>query len=146
MDLPKDLTIPQYTLDLEWRAVYDDGTELRQLANTPQESHAGHINYDKLVKFYVEGERGSFCIDLKTGEFDLNGTKMRFRLLDVPNEDLARHLVYFRRTRHDFHLGGEQTTTTVRHAIGWQASYEGKSHQRIVVIEPDNSFTILHRK
>ena len=133
-------------LDLEWRAVYNDGTELTQNSGKDDEHHLGHVQHDKLVKFYLEGKRGSFCIDLQTGEFNLNGIVARFRLLDVPNEGLVRQLIYFRRIKRDFQIGGGVTNTVVRFALGWEATVDGRVEKRIVMIEPDNSFTLLTRK
>lgn len=126
---------------------------------TPNERTFGHIDQEKLEVFELTNGKTSYKLNIKTGEFDLNGLKVRFKNRDIPDskrsfyspdEDWTQkpepdfRLIYFRRIRVDFEPTGQ--VNRVRHVFGWQTTLEGQNYQRLVMIEFDGSLTIMNGK
>lgn len=145
-------------LELEWTAYYSDGTSLKQqygqgkwdeeIENYSDEHHFGHIDQDKLVKFELTGEYGTFSLDFKTGEINAKGLVLRYKHLDLalddPRMSFDKRLIYFRRTRQD--NGPEGIKFINRFLLGWQATVEGKNIQFFIIAEPDGSVSIMNNR
>lgn len=145
-------------LELEWTAYYNDVTSLKQqygqgewnqeLETFADEHHFGHIDQDKLVKFELSGEYGTFTLDLNTGEINANGLILRYKHLDLalsdPRMNFEKRLIYFRRTRQENTYEGPRITN--RFLLGWQATVDGKNIQFIIITEPDGSVSIMNNR
>lgn len=138
---------------------YSDGSKLVQDYGTPHERTFKHIDQDKLEVFELTNGQKSFKLNLKTGDFDLNGLIIRFKDRDIPDAKRSFYtpdedwndkpepqlrLIYFRRIRVDFAPTGQ--VNTVRHVIGWQTTVDGKNIQRLVMVERDGSLTMMNGK
>lgn len=131
-------------LEFEFVCHYNDGTELLQEYGTENEKNFGHIDQSKLETFELVSALRNIKLNIKTGEFDIDGFKCQFKLRDIPQEDIKRELVYFRRIRNDFTPEGP--VTTVRYGLGWRATIDGQSHIRLILIERDGSYTFMMNK
>ena len=153
--------MPQNTLEIkrpqkaEYQFVchYSDGEKLHQNYGTKDEKHFGHIDLDRLEVFELTNGKKSFKLNLKTGEFDLDGLKVKYDLgfrTDRTTGNLVHilperyELVYFRRIRQDFAPSGVKIS--VRFCFGWRTKIDGKVYQRLVFIEPDGSLTFSNSK
>ena len=130
-------------LDYQFVCHYDDGEKLYQNSGKDDEHHFGHIDQDRLERFELVGKNKSYSVNVRTGEFDLNGTKIYFDSL--PKEAEYR-LIYFRRVNKLLGEGGEEYGTHLRYCFGLQCNYEGKNKQVLVWINEDDSLSIGNKK
>lgn len=131
-------------LDYQFVCHYIDGSKLLQNAGTPDEKHFGHIDQEKLERFELVGHGKSYSVNVRTGEFNLNGTKLFFE--ELPSEAEYK-LVYFRRVRQFLNTGEAETSSySMRYCLGLRCSYEGKNRKVLVWIEEDGYLTISFEK
>ena len=148
----------EFTLDdFEWKAIYEDGTELDQYGE--KQSHFGSIDQSKLVKIqYISNfeistqnpeKRLIVTLDFKSGVFDFwncGSQGVRAELLK-PCEG-KKKLILFKRRREDFTVGvskeklevrptGERFTYT-RYYLG----YEAEGRKVIVCLYPNGEVGI----
>jgi len=152
--------LPRYehTLeDFEWKAIYDDGTELDQYGE--KQSHFGDIDQSKLAKIqYISNfeiltqnpeKRLIITLDFKKGTFDFwNCADQDIRAeLSKPCEE-EKKLILFKRKRQDFIVGmagkeakvestGERFTYT-RYYLG----YETKNKKVVICLYPNGDIGI----
>ena len=148
----------EFTLeDFEWKAIYEDGTELDQYGK--EQSHFGNIDQSKLAKLqYISNfeiltqnpeKRLIITLDFKKGTFDFwNCGEQGLRAeLTKPCEG-KKKLILFKRKREDFTVSvagktkevnptGERFTYT-RYYLG----FETKDKKVIVVIYPNGKVGI----
>ena len=90
------------------------------------------VKPDEVAFFSLRGEGRLYSVDLKTGEFAVNGNW--FRMHEEPFKDFR--LIFYRRHLHEINREvGEETGHRVIYLLGWQTTHEGKNHQRIMYIE-----------
>lgn len=133
--------MPTQELDYQFVCHYTDGSKLYQNAGTPEEKHFGHIEQNKLGRFELVGQGKSYSVDVKTGEFILNGTKLFF---DELPKGADYRLIYFRRVK--YVLNSLEDNYSIRYCFGLQCNYEGKNYKVLVWIEKDGSLTIEFEK
>ena len=127
------------SLDLEWKAVYENGEALKQEYGTKNEKNFGHIDLDKVKEFWL-GK--NVRINVKEQYFVINGLKFFVEFPRNKSGEKAKgKLVYFRRTRNDF-TPNKGIITTVRYCLGLQANIDGVNHQQYVFINTDGTFTL----
>lgn len=119
-------------LKYEFVVYYNNGEKLYQKYNTKDESHFGHIKQELLQKFVLTNSKNSYSVDLKTGEFDLNGVKFRFN--DFNGLENYR-LIYFRRIRQIINSPVE--IHDLKYCFGIQATSGGKNRQFLVWIDEE---------
>lgn len=141
------------TLELEWLAIYTDGTSLAQNYGVGRENgerHFGDIDLEKLALFcLVENEVRHFSLDVKNQAILIGEVPFFVEFpRNVDNTKADSKIVYFRRVRNDFHPEG--TVTTVRYAIGFQAVVQleryKKNFQQYLFINGDGSFSLSQEK
>ena len=138
-------------LDYQFVCHYEDGTKLHQNVDKKDEKHFGHIDQKKLERFELVGKGKSYSVDVKTGEFNLNGTRIYFDELPVQEEF---KLIYFRRVQVKLRPGRMEMLEGVpypdqyslRYCFGLQCTYKGKNRQVLLWIESDDSLTINNKK
>jgi len=134
-----EIKITPPDLDYEFICHYDNGEKLLQNANTKNEHHFGDIDKEKLERFELVGNGKSYSVNMRTGEFDLNGVKVFFD--DLP-QDGEYKLIYFRRVRQMIN----SDESSVKYCFGLQCNYEGKNYQVLVWINEDDSLSIGDKK
>lgn len=133
-------------LEFEFICHYHDGSCLYQNYGTNQEKNFGDIDQQKLVIFELTNGEDSFSVNLKNGSFNLNGQQVNFDLGYLNGQRLQPsqlRLIYFRRIRENF---GGDFKITVQYGLGWQCTIDGENYQRIVLVNPDLSLTLLNKK
>ena len=130
-------------LDYQFVCHYSDGEKLLQNDGLENEHHFGHIDHGKLRRFELVGKGKSYSVDVKTGEFNLNGVKLYFQFL--PSEAKYR-LVYFRRVQQVLKTGGSGGEYHLKYCFGLQCTHEGKNYKVLVWINEDGSLNIGNKK
>lgn len=118
-------------------AYYNDETCLKQTAEDvsiqdPTRSAFFDVDHDKLIAFEIANEQISAFVDLRTGEFNING--VFFSIYDGEIKD--RRLIYFRRHLHHFNQDADQVAHEISFYIGWQGNdpATGENVQRTIRI------------
>lgn len=129
-------------LDLEWKAVYENGEVLKQKYGTKNEKNFGHIDLDKVKEFWLGA---SVCVNMKEQYFIVNGLKFYVEFpRNKSSEKVKGKLVYFRRIRNDFAPTG--TVISIRYCLGLQANIDGVNYQQYLFINNDGSYTLSQKK
>lgn len=149
--------LPRYesTLqDFEWKAIYEDGTELDQYGD--EEHHFGDIDQTRLAKVLFIGnfeidtsnieKRPIVTLDFKTGLFDFwncGPMEVRGKLVNpCPGE---KKLIMFRRVRETFAAGAGGKTKGIELTgdkivyIRYYLGYETKDGRKAIVCIYPNS-------
>lgn len=128
-------------------AEYEDGTTYHQPEDDISRFHKGDkdftpssfrdIDQDKLVKFSLLNAKDTFAVDLRTGNFSVNGVELS---LHEQNFDPFAHklrLIYFREVRKEFDVNmNEKEAYINKYVFGWQTTDStGKNHQLTVAIK-----------
>lgn len=128
-------------------AEYEDGSTYTQPEDDISRFHKGDkdftpssfrdIEQDKLVKFSLSDGKDVYAVDLRTGDFSVNGRELS---LYEQNFDPFAHklrLIYFREVRKEFNLDGEVIALYInKYIFGWQTTdKDGKNHQLTVGIK-----------
>jgi len=94
------------------------------------------IKDKQIDRFWLNGEGNRYEVDLRTGEFAINGIK--FKLHDDELDDKLEgklRLIYYRRHTHSFQ-GTNETSHKIEFHIGWQMTDEkGKNYKQIIRIQ-----------
>lgn len=153
--MPNEIEVnKQDNLVYEFVCYYNDGHSTLQKFNTPEELQFKDIDQDKLILFELTDGQRSYTVNFQTGEFNLNGTIVNFDLGEVVTNSEGNtykifpekyRLIYFRRVRKDF-TPDQGIITSIRFAFGWQTYLNGVNHQRIAIIEPNNTVTFINKK
>ena len=126
-----------------WRAIYKDGTELRQYNGDGTENLFGDINQAELKLFvifhYITAQYWE--VNLIDGSFRINGEQFYWDGFDGADF----RLVYFRRNRRQMGSFGATISSSVVQHLGWQTTIDGKNHQRVMAIT-ENSVCTLKSK
>lgn len=115
-----------------WTAIYKDGTKLKQYTEE-EENLFRDIEMDRLESFVLKTNYREIILNINTGEFRINGTKLSFGYKDVEHK-----LIYFRRVQQ--RLGGVPETYEKEY-IGWQTNFDEDNVKVILGIE-ENKVTI----
>lgn len=151
--MPKEINLAkQQELKYEFVCLYKDGTQVHQKFNTQDELQFNDIDQENLEVFGLTDGNKHFSVNLKTGEFNINNTIINFDLCVIAEKDGNTYkvnptnyrLIYFRRIKKDFTPTG--IITSIRFAFGWQTEVNGENHQRIALIEPNDTVTFINRK
>lgn len=130
-----------------WKAVFVNGTQLFEYEDNGTQHLLREIDESKLEKFEIYNEEGKkFSVNVKTGEFDLNGLRMQsYSMPKVLKEDgtsdLEYRIVWFKRIRKDF-TPDNGVITTIQYVLGMQTTYEDKNYKQLVWIQEDGSILI----
>jgi hypothetical protein len=127
-----------------WNALYLDGSSLPEFEGNKQHLFR-EINQDNLEWFSINGVNGYFSVNVKTGQFDLNGLNVwSYNLPRIEKKDgtsdVKYKLVYFKRKRIDFYPEGRKTT--IQFVIGLECNYSNKNYQQLIWVQEDGSVII----
>lgn len=119
-------------------AIYKDESTLIQTQDDLSTKEAGRsaffdIDHDNLLAFGIESETDVVLVHLDDGAFTVNG--LEIQLYDKPVEN--RRLIFFRRHRHAFNVGFEETDHEIEYHIGWQGNDPDTGHniQRTIILK-----------
>jgi len=121
-----------------FRAQYNDGSEFKQnqedvSAKDRQRSAFFDIDHERLTSFALEGGGDVFRVDLRTGQFEVNGTSFYMHDVDLPLSNFR--VIFFRQHLHCVGGDGKQRSHAIRYLLGWQANMpDGENVQRVMVI------------
>jgi len=95
----------------------------------------------ELVRFSLRGEGNQFTVDLKTGEFGVNGVKF-FPVSDsiLPIANPKFRLIFLRwheaKTNMDVESGEVENTVDkiIAYDLGWECRIDGKNYKQIIRI------------
>lgn len=135
------------TIELEWIATYNDGSELKQNYEKENEHHFGHIDQERLTIFRLVNKEGKpiAAINIKDQKLAISGGRFFIEFpRDKDGNKVKGKLVYFRRVRNDFTPNG--IIVSVRYCLGLQANIDGKNYQQYVFINNDGTFTLSQQK
>lgn len=123
----------------QWVAEYNDGTELHQHYGEEEEKHFGHIEIEKLHSLALEDTDGNrpYRVNVTNSTIYLKNVALHVKLAKTPPR-----VIYFRRIAQSLNSGN----TVVKHAIGLQATEEGKNYQQIALIGEDDKIELLQKK
>lgn len=128
-------------------AEYEDGSSYTQPEDDKSRLHKGDkdftpssfrdIDQEKLVKFSLSDGTDTYSVDLRTGDFAVNGKELS---LHEQNFDPFGHklrLIYFREVRKEFNINMEETALYInKYIFGWQCTdKDGKNHQLTIGIK-----------
>lgn len=124
----------------QWVAEYTDGTELHQHYGREDEKNFGHIEQEKLHSLALEDINGNrpYRVNVTNSTLYLMNVALHVKLTKTP----AR-VIYFRRITQTINGDG---TTVVKHAIGLQATEDGKNYQQIALIGEDDTIELIQKK
>lgn len=125
-----------------WKANYEDGTELRQF-NDENESKFSDIDQGILVSFEIRDDNNKVMVDLNNGTFHVNNN--HFEIQDFSNLDYEYRLIYFRRVKKVISTAGEELDSLVTSYIGYQVTIDGVNHVRMLACNGDK-IIIVNRK
>jgi len=129
-----------------WEAIFEDNSIIKQFNNETENSFKEVIlKKEQLVEFRListDGLNRIFSVNLKTGEFNLNGTKIESSLVLSEYKNVSP--IFWRRNKIIL-LGEKNTPTQVGFIIGWQVNVEGKNYQHQFMIKPDGGIILLHK-
>ena len=111
----------------EWKAIYNDGTFLRQFDD--KESLFKDINQEKLVEFilYNVEEDNAISLFIKDGIFGLNG----LILTDILSYKKCEYkLIYFVRRKRTLGNGINENIN----CLGFQCIIDGRNYKKIISI------------
>lgn len=130
-------------LDYEFVCHYDDGSEMKQNFNRRNEKNFGDIDQNRLETFELVGKGKRYGVNVRTGEFNLNGVKVFFE--DLENGEDYR-LIYFRRVQ--AHISGfaEKDSEVLSYCFGLQCNVDGRNRQKLIWIGRDGSLLIGNKK
>jgi len=124
-------------LDIEWRAIYEDGEELPQYNEDGTENLFADIDQNRLKFFVLEHKDGrSWDVNLADGSFRINAERFIWDGFDGADY----RLVYFRRNRRQ--MGTAGISSSVIQHVGWQTTIGEKNHQRVMAIAENGACTI----
>lgn len=130
-----------------FHARYEDGSYYHQPEDDISRLHKGDkdftpssfrdIDQDKLVEFYLSDGEDVYGVDLRTGNFHVNGKELS---LHEQNFDPYAHklrLIYFREVRKEFDVNMQEKAAYInKYVFGWQTTdATGKNHQLTVGVK-----------
>jgi len=127
-------------LTFEFVCTYDDGQVVYQYHDTPNETKFSDIDINKLRTINLRGLSKTFGVDMD-GHFNINGIIVRFD--DMP-EGIDYRPIYFRRVRQSYLSGSIEIVT--KHAVGIQATVDGKNIQKILMVDEYGNLEIISKK
>lgn len=125
-------------------AEYEDGSSYTQPEDDVSRLHKGDkdftpssfrdIDQDKLVRFSLSDGTDTYGVDLRTGEFFVNGKELSLHEQGFDPYAHKLRLIYFREVRKEFDVNMVEKDTYVnRYIFGWQTTdKDGKNHQLTV--------------
>lgn len=128
-------------------AEYEDGSSYTQPEDDKSRLHKGDkdftpssfrdIDQDKLVRFSLTDGVDTYAVDLKTGDFSVNGKEISLYEQDFDPYAHKLRIIYFREIHRQFNVGMEEVNSYVnRYIFGWQATDKsGANHQLTIGIK-----------
>lgn len=148
-------------LQLEWKAVYKDGSTLHQFDDkADEERHFGHINQGRLSEFVLASKvtPDTVSVSLETGLFYVNGEPLEVLKIDDREVSLGvsflnkqvenKKLIYFRRVKREFDMGMGKMNVSMAYIIGYEARIAGlypqtgKKIKELLQVNPNGTITI----
>jgi len=131
------------SLDIQWLAVYEKGM-LPQFNEDGTENLFGDIDQSKLKMFILRSMNGPgyWAVNLKNGTFKIREETFRWAGF---GKGVDYRLIYFRRVRQIMgavHPAIQHRQRTEVQHLGWQATVDGKNHQRIMHITESGACSI----
>lgn len=128
-------------------AEYEDGSTYVQPEDDISRLHKGtedftpssfrDVKQDELVAFSLSDGKDTYKVDLRTGDFSVNGKEISLheQNFDPYCNDLK--LIYFREVRKEFNSGtGEVAHYINKYFMGWQCTdKDGKNHQLTIGVK-----------
>lgn len=114
----------------QWRVIYKNNDSLYQDFESAGEKHFGNIEQDRLSIFEIYSEDQSYSVNVETGEFSLDGSKIFFG--NIPRGEEYR-LIYFRRIKQA--LNGVTEDSSIRHCFGIQCTVDGVNQQALIWVD-----------
>jgi len=161
---PKKLTNKTRSeLAYEWKAKYNDGTELNEYDEEKQlVYHFGHIDKEKIYEFILIPKRPNLYpvqVNLETGLFlldnkvftELYNGKDKISLgLSLINKKVVSSwgnkakLIFLRHVRRDFipNPSGFGMNVEIIYELGWEAEVDGKHERHILLISEQGHLAI----
>jgi hypothetical protein len=124
---------------------FSDGTMLQQTPEDtskiapPEEKKSAFYDVmqriDDVIVFGLVNDDHTYVVDLRDGHFDINGRSFTIHDKEDLPPDTKYRLVYFRRRTEAVTLGYvEAQESSVKYHLGWQATVDGKNHQKTIAI------------
>lgn len=131
--------------DLEWKAIYDDGTTLLQEKGKECEKNFSHINLDKLYSLVIYNPISGMellTVVPKDNVVFYLGIEIN---IEFPNgEDRGEsRVIYFRR---NYVFQNYTKDREVRHCVGLQRTVDGINYQQLVFLNMDGTIAIAQKK
>jgi len=112
-----------------WKAIYNDGTALRQFELDGSENTFKDIDEDKLFEFRLFHNEKVLSLFPKTGTFGINGFLHNTDVSYISDEKYR--LIYFVRRKKVLGAGGN----TNKHFIGFQITKDNRNYKRVISVE-----------
>lgn len=128
-------------------AEYEDGSAYAQPEDDISRLHKGDkdftpssfrdIDQEKLVRFSLSDGVDTYEVDLRSGDFAVNGKELSLHEQGFDPFAHKLRLIYFREVRKEFNANMEEVDVYVnKYVFGWQTTDStGKNHQLTVGIK-----------
>lgn len=135
---------------LQWRARFSGQHVLNQFNGNKEILFREVLNRaEDLELFELIGDGKIYQVNLKTGEFFINGISLfpiTEKELGIPLRDIQYRIIYYKRMMVKFTSQQINASQFQSYLLGWQTTANGRNIQRIMQIFPDGKIFLQMNK